>query len=157
MHAYTYIYAHTHVCTPCSECVTDVYVDVKTLFCITYIPTHALVPRAPIPKCIQHSLQKKFIYTYIHTYAYACICTRTHLRIHDTAQHAEAPLVRLTIYAQICIRHTHIRHVHMHASTPETVARQRLRKKPDLTPVQTCLVGFHSFRHAPRFLEVLES
>jgi len=26
---YIYIYSHTHMCTPCSECVADVYVDVK--------------------------------------------------------------------------------------------------------------------------------
>jgi len=48
----------------------------------------------------------------IHTCAYAQICTRTHICIHDIAQHAEAPLLRLTIYAQIFIRihiHTYIR------------------------------------------------
>jgi len=32
-HAYTHIYTYTHMCTTCSECVTDVYVGVKTHLC----------------------------------------------------------------------------------------------------------------------------
>ena len=82
--------------------------------CVTYIPAHALVPRTPVPNRTQHSLQKNgHIYTYIHTYAYAYICTQKHMRIHDTAQHAEVPLVRLSIYAQIYI-HILI-HMYIHA------------------------------------------
>jgi len=114
MHAYIHIYAYTHICTPCSECVAEVYLGVKNNTSVTYTPAHALVPRTPVPKCTQRSLQKNaYIYIYTHTYAYAYICTRTHMRIHDTTQHAEAPLLRLTIYKHICI-HIHI-HMYIHA------------------------------------------
>ena len=48
-----------------------------------------------------------------HTYAHAYICTQTRMCIDDTAPHANASLLRPTIYAQICI-HIHI-HMYIHA------------------------------------------
>jgi len=79
--------------------------------------------------CSEHLFQsarkthgkKMHMYIYIHTYAYAYICTRIRMYIHNTAQHADALLLRLTIYAQICI-HIHIHmyvlvHIHMHIYT----------------------------------------
>jgi len=101
------------MCTPCSECVADVYVDVKQTpgyrihLHMHWCPEH-LFQSARNTHC-----KKKHIYTCIHTYGYAYICTRACMRIHDTAQHADTPLLRLTIYAQICI-HIHI-HTYIHA------------------------------------------
>jgi len=57
--------------------------------------------------------KKMKTYIYTHTHAHAYICTRTHTRIYDTAQHAETLILRLTTYAQICI-HIHI-HMYIHA------------------------------------------
>jgi len=82
----------------------------------------ARVPRTSVPNCTQHSLQNMCIYIYIQTYACAHISSRdqrTHIRIHDTAQHAEAPLLRLTIYTQICIQ-IHI-HMYIHAKVSTNI------------------------------------
>jgi len=51
------------------------------------------------------------IYTGIRRYAYVYICTQARRRIDDTAHNAS--LLKLTIYAQICI-HIHI-HMYIHA------------------------------------------
>jgi len=87
---YTYVHTLQRVCSQFCTLMSQ-----KT--CVTYTPAHALVPRTPVPKCTQHSLQKMHIYIYIHTYAYTYICARTHMRIHNTAQLAKALLQRLTI------------------------------------------------------------
>ena len=64
--------------TTCSECVADVYVSVKTHLRNVH-PANALVPKTPVPKCMQHSQQKNaHIYTQMHTHTYAhehtCAC-----------------------------------------------------------------------------------
>ena len=100
------------MCTTCSECVRRYVCCCQKKACVTYTPAHALVPKAPVTKCTQHSLQKMHIYIYTHTHAHAYICTRTHTCIYDTAQHAETLILRLTTYAQICI-HIHI-HMYIH-------------------------------------------
>jgi len=41
--------------------------------------------------------KKMHTYIYIHTYAYAYICAQTSIHIDDTATHAIASLLRLTI------------------------------------------------------------
>jgi len=101
-HIHIHTYTYTHMCTTCSECVTNVYVGVKTHLCnvhtlpctsaqntrskvhvtltagcahtrpciyactcmhmhmdayahhtcVTYTPSHALVPKTPVPKCM---------------------------------------------------------------------------------------------------------
>ena len=72
------------------------------------IYAHALVPKTPVPKCMQHSLQKN-----AHLYILTHICIRIHMHTHTRAHawhcpHAEALILRHTIYAQICI------HIHVH-------------------------------------------
>jgi len=42
--------------------------------CVTCTPAHALVPKTPVTKCTQHSLQKN-----AHMYIYTHTCTRTHM------------------------------------------------------------------------------
>jgi len=113
MHAYTHVNVYTHMCLTCSECVRRCVRWFQKKTFVTYTPAHALVPKTPVPKCTQHSLQKKCTYIYTHTHAHAYICTRTHTCIHDTAQHAEALILRLTTYAQIRM-HIQI-HMYMHA------------------------------------------
>jgi len=109
-----HIYMHIHCGTTCSECVRRCVCWCHKNTCVTYTPAHALVPKTPVLKCTQHSLQKiAHIYIYTHTHAHAYICKRTHARIYDTAQHAETLTPRLTTYAQICI-HIHI-HMYIHA------------------------------------------
>jgi len=84
MHAYTHLYVYTHMRTTCSECVRRCVRWCTKHTCVTYTPAHALVPKTPVPKCMQHSLQIMHIHIYLHTYAYAYICTRTHMHMHDT-------------------------------------------------------------------------
>jgi len=46
---------HIHICAhPEASVFADVYVDVKKETCVMYTPAHALVPRIPVPKCLQH-------------------------------------------------------------------------------------------------------
>ena len=64
--------------------------------------------KTPVPKCMQHSLQKN-----AHTYIPTPICIRIHMYTNTHAHalhrpHAEALILRPTIYAQICI------HIHIH-------------------------------------------
>jgi len=71
-----------------------------------YTPAHTLVLKTPI-KCMQHSLQKMHICTYLHT----CIRIHMHTNTHAHAwhcPHAEVLIRRPTIYVQICI------HIHIH-------------------------------------------
>jgi len=106
MHIHTHI--HIHICAqPAASVFADVYVGVK-LTCVTYTPAHALVPKTPVPKCMQHSLQE-----YAHIYILTHISIRIHMHTNTLAHarhhpHAEALIMRPTIYAQICI------HIHIH-------------------------------------------
>ena len=71
------------MCTICSECVADVYVGVKTHLC----NIHTRPCTSAHNTCKAHvtlTAKKMYIYIYLHTYVYACICTRKHMRMHDT-------------------------------------------------------------------------
>jgi len=75
---YTYVHNLQRMCHRCVRwCQRNI--------CITHTTAHALVLRTPV-KCTQHSLQKKHMYIYVHTCAYAYISTRIHIRIYDTVQ-----------------------------------------------------------------------
>jgi len=82
-HAYYNIYIHTYVRTlqrVCCRCVRWC----QTNTCIMYTPAHALVPRTPVPKCTQHSLQKNaHIYVRTHT----CIRIQMHTNTHAHPWH----------------------------------------------------------------------
>jgi len=108
MHAYIQIYTYTQICTNCSECIRRCVRWCKKYTCVTYTPAHALVPKTPFPKCMQHSLQKN-----AHIYIPTHICIRRHMHTNTHAHawhrpHAEALIQRPTIYAQIRI------HIHIH-------------------------------------------
>ena len=108
MHAYTHIYTYTYMCTTCSECVRRCVHWCKRHNYVPYTPAHALVPKTPVPKCMQHSLQKN-----AHTYIPTPICIRIHMYTNTHAHalhrpHAESLILRPTIYAQIHI------HIHIH-------------------------------------------
>jgi len=108
MHAYIQIYTYTQICTNCSECIRRCVRWCKKHTCVTYTPAHALVPKTPFPKCMQHSLQKN-----AHIYIPTHICIRRHMHTNTHAHawhrpHAEALIQRPTIYAQIRI------HIHIH-------------------------------------------
>jgi len=76
----------------------------------------SLVPRTPVLKCTQHSMQKCtyiYTYTYMHTHTYAQEYTCALMTL---PKHAEEQLLRLKIYAQTCIHvHIHTRHMYIHA------------------------------------------
>ena len=85
IHAYAHIYTYTYMCTTCSECVADVYVGVKTHLC--NIHTRPCTTAHNTCKVhVTHTAKKMHIYIYLHTYVYACtvVCTRKHMRMHDT-------------------------------------------------------------------------
>jgi len=68
----------------------------------------ALVSKTPVPKCMQHSLQKN-AHIYITTPIFLRIHMYTNTHAHALHRpHAEALILRLTIYAQIRI------HIHIH-------------------------------------------
>jgi len=97
------------MCTPCSECVVDVYVDVKINTCVIYTPAHALVPRTTVSKSLEKKCTHIYIYTHMHTPKYAHEHTCTSMTPPNTPK-----LLRLTIYAQICV-HIHVympRYIH---------------------------------------------
>jgi len=104
MHAHTQMYKYTHLCTTCSECVCR---------CVRWqkkqtSPAHELVSKTPVPKCMQHSLKNN-----AHIYIPTPICIRIHMytntHVHALHRpHAEALILRPTIYAQKCI------HLHIH-------------------------------------------
>ena len=104
---YTYVHnlqrVYSQMCTVVSK---KHLCNVNTCPCIGAQNTCSKVHATLTTKKMQ-----KHIYT--HTHAHAYICTRTHTCIHDTAQHAEALILRLITYAQICI-HIHI-HMYLHA------------------------------------------
>jgi len=94
--------------TTCSECVRRCVRWCKKNSCLTYTPAHALVPKTPVPKCMQHWLQKNaHIYILTHTCIRILMQTNTHAHAWHR-RHAEALILRPIIYAQICI-HIHIR------------------------------------------------
>jgi len=102
-HIYIYTYVH-NLQRVCSQMCTLVYKHT----CVTYTPAHALVPKTPVPKCMQHSLQKN-----AHIYIPTHICIRIHMHTNTHAHrlhcpHAEALILRPAIYAQICM------HIHIH-------------------------------------------
>ena len=89
MHAYiyTYICIYTYVYNlqrMCRRCVRWCQRNI----CITHTAAHALVPRTPVPKCTQHSLQKNE-----HIYIPTHMCIRIHMHKNTF---------------------THIQHIHMH-------------------------------------------
>ena len=112
MHEHTYIYAHTHTCTLCSEFVAGMLKSNKHLYNV-YICTCTSAQNTCSKVHESLTAKKMHIYIFIHTYAYAYIYRQTRMRIDDTAPHANTSLLRLTIYAQICI-HIHI-HMYIHA------------------------------------------
>ena len=97
MHRHTY--EHLHICAqPAASVFADVYVGVKTHLCNA--PAHALVPKTPV-KCMQHSLQKN---AHIHIPTHIRIRIHMYTNTHSHAwhcPHAEALILRPTIYAQI--------------------------------------------------------
>ena len=101
------------MCTPCSECVADVYVVVKKHLC-NVTPAHALsrVPRTPVPKCTQHSLQKNaHMHTHTHIFTHIHMHTSTHAHpSHWLTRRSTFPETHSNLYKNI---HTHI-YTHIH-------------------------------------------
>jgi len=94
--------------TSCTECVRRCVRWCKKHACVTYTPAHALVPKIPVPKCMRRSLQKN-----AHMYILTNIFIRIHMHTNTHAHawhrpHAEALILRPTMYAQTCI------HIHIH-------------------------------------------
>ena len=79
---------HLHTCAqPTASVFADVYVGVKKNTCVIYTPAYAIVPKTPVPKCTQHSLQKNaHIYIYTHT------CTRIHITANKHARAFMTPI-----------------------------------------------------------------
>jgi len=106
MHIYKCI--NIHICAqPAASVFAEVYVGVKTHLCSVHT-CPCTMSRTPVPKCMQHSQQKN-----AHIYIPTPICIRIHMYTDTHAHalhrpHAEALILRPTIYAQICI------HIHIH-------------------------------------------
>jgi len=86
MHSYTYICIYKYVHNLEQMCCRCVHWCERNI-CITHTAAHALMPRTPVLKCMQHPPQKyAHIYIFIHTYAYVYVCTRIHMSIYDNVQ-----------------------------------------------------------------------
>ena len=79
-----YIFMHIHICTPCSECVENVFVDVEeTPVERTNLHVHWCTGHLFQSAC-NTQCKKIHIHVYLHTYAYTYKCIRIHMRMHDT-------------------------------------------------------------------------
>ena len=71
------------MCTTCSECVAHVYIGVKTHLCIIHTrPCCGTSAHNTYKVHVTLTAKKMNICIYLHTYVYACICTRKHMRMH---------------------------------------------------------------------------
>ena len=68
-----HIYMHIHICAHPAASVWQMCTLMSKNTCVKYSPAHALVPRTPVPQCIQHSLRNNE-----HTCIHTCICKREH-------------------------------------------------------------------------------
>jgi len=94
------------MCTTCSELVRKYVSWCQKDTCVTCTPVHTLVPKTPVTKCMQHSLQKNaHIYIYTHT------CTRTHMHTNTHAHLWHCPTRRDTD------TETHNLYTNMHTHT----------------------------------------
>jgi len=83
MYAYTHIYMHIHVCTPCSECVANVYVDIEeTPAELMYLHMHWCTEHLPSSK-VHATLNAK---KNAHIYTLTHICIRIHMHTNTHAQ-----------------------------------------------------------------------
>ena len=73
---------------------------------------------------------------YAYTHIYTCVCMHTYTYTHTHAYIYIYTCQYTYIHTQI---YTHM-YICTHASTSETTARQRLRRKSDLTPGNSALV-----------------
>ena len=144
---YAYVYTLQRVCRRCVRwCQTNTF--------MTYTPAYALVPRTPVPKCMQHSLQKN-----AHIYIHSHICIRIHMHTNTHAHPRHCPTrqrlamethnlytsmhthtyahvytckrtlihIPMHIYTYIHVRtHTYI-HIYTHTHTACTYARMHAR------------------------------
>jgi len=80
-----HIYIIIHICTqPAASVFADVYVGVKTHLCILHTCPCTSAQNTCSKVHATLTAKKMHIYIHLQTYAYAYICTRTHMRIHDT-------------------------------------------------------------------------
>jgi len=156
MHAYTHIYAYTHMCTTCSECVRKCVRWCKKHTCVAYTPAHALVPKTAVPKCMQHSLQKNahiytctHIYTHIYAHEHTCACMTSSTRWStDTETHNLCTNMhthtRTHVYKRI---HIHV-HTHMHIYTYIHVRTHTLLHPYTYIHTHIQIVHMHAHKHA---------
>jgi len=100
-----------------------------------HMHTHTCAQEHPcasitLPEYAEERLLRLKIYTQnTETHVYTCMRIPTHVHMH-TYMHVHT-------HTYIHIHNTHIQHVHMHArkhAESGTMALQRLREEPDLTP-----------------------
>jgi len=93
-HSYTHACMYTFICISkyvhnlqwmCHRCVCWC----QRNFCITHTVAHALVPRPPVLKCTQHSLQKN---AHIHIHTHMCMSIHMHMTIHAHLRHCSNTL-----------------------------------------------------------------
>ena len=121
IHIHTYM--HIHICAPPASSVSQMCSWCQTNTCIMYTSAHALVPRTPVPKCMQHPLEKICIHmhTISHAHPWRCptrqrlaaethnLCTNIHTHTFTHVYTCIHILIR--IHMHIC---THV-HVFTHA------------------------------------------
>ena len=150
-----HIYMHIHICTPCSECVADVYVDVEELpFERVHLHMHWCCTEHLFQIACNTQCKKKctyiYTYTHMHTHTYTlehtCTCitpstrcntdTETHNLCTKMHTHTHTHVYKrihihvhthVHIYTYIHVRtHTHI-HIYTHTHTKCTYARTQAR------------------------------
>jgi len=86
------------MCTTCSECVRRCVCWCKKHTCVTYTPAHALMPKTPVSKCMQHSLQKNaHTNIFLHTYIKMHIQIYSYTHIYPSTPHPLFPIYPRTV------------------------------------------------------------
>ena len=130
-----HIYMHIHCGTTCSECVRRCVCWCHKNTCVTYTPAHALVPKTPVLKCTQHSLQK-IAHIYIHTH----ICTRIHMCINAYVHIYVHTCIYIHIYMSTH-KHTYT-YIHNHTNCTYESTQAHLERQRDCERARSrCTAG----------------
>ena len=131
MHIHTYIHIHIWCAQPAASMFADVYVGVKTHLCNIHTCPYT---SAQNTWKVHVTLTAKNTHIYIPTHIRVHI--HMHMKTHAHAwhhPHAEALILRPTIYAQICI------HVHIHMCISAWMYKYIHTCISSVTYIYTCL------------------
>ena len=126
-------WAAAYMCTPAASMSQMCTLLLKTHL-YTCTPAHAMVPRTPVHKCMQHKLQKK-----AHICIQTHICTRIHKRMNTHVQSWHHPNTPQNSYwdQNLCTN------THTHTDTCYTCMCTNLIGTPSIQDARNCILAVH--------------